>query len=165
MGRVWQAMIIATAIALIATACSSRADVPEEERRAYSLNKTIMCPVCPGESIDQSQNALAGQMRGIVSDRLARGWTEQQIKDFFVERYGPSVLLEPPRRGISLAVWIVPPVGVIVAGLILAATLRTMRRAPRREAEAEPGLTEEERARYFSRIETALSDDAPERKQ
>jgi len=158
MGR---ALIIATLVTLTAMACASAEGIPPLERRAQRLNEAIMCPVCPGESIDQSQNALAVQMRGIAVEKLGQGWTEQQIKDFFVERYGPSVLMEPPRRGISLAVWVVPPIGVIAAGLALAATLRMMRRPTRRQAEPpsqEPGLTEEERARYFSRIEAALDD-------
>ena len=66
-------------------------DIPEAERRASALNKAIMCPVCPGESIDQSQNPLAVQMRAIVDEKLEEGWDEGRIKDFFVERYGPSV--------------------------------------------------------------------------
>ena len=76
----------------------ARADVPVLEQRAQTLNRSIMCPVCPGESIDQSQVALAVQMRGIVNDKLADGWSDEQIRNFFVERYGPSVLLQPPTQ-------------------------------------------------------------------
>jgi len=58
----------AAAMALVAVlaACSAKADVPELERLAQQVNKGVMCPLCPGESIDQSQNPLAVQMRGIV---------------------------------------------------------------------------------------------------
>ena len=118
--------------ALVALACtgSASSDVPELEQQAYSLNQAIMCPVCPGESIDQSQNPLAIQMRAIVFDKLAAGRSGQQIKDFFVERYGPSVLMEPPTKGFSLTAWIVPPVAVLAAGIALFMVLRLMRRSP-----------------------------------
>jgi len=57
------------ALAILALACTSNTDddIPEIERKTHSLNKAIMCPVCPGESIDQSQNPLAVSMRGIVA--------------------------------------------------------------------------------------------------
>ena len=117
--------------ALVALACtgSASSDVPELEQQAYSLNQAIMCPVCPGESIDQSQNPLAVQMRAMVIDKLATGWSDQQIKDFFVERYGPSVLLEPPTEGISLAAWVVPPAVILGAVIALLLALRWMRRS------------------------------------
>ncbi len=119
-----------------------------------------MCPVCPGESVDQSQHPLAAQMRGIVERRLREGWTEQQIKASFVDSYGPRVLLEPPRSGISLMVWLVPPAAVALAGVLLFFALRTMARAGRhgrfqREALS---LTDAEREGYSKRVEALIED-------
>ena len=85
-----------------------------------------MCPVCPGESIDQSQNPLAIQMREIIKNKLNQGWTDQEIKHYFVEKYGPSVLLAPPSSGVSLIIWIVPPIIVVFAILILIAVIKSM---------------------------------------
>lgn len=128
MGRLY-APLVALAALLTLTACAgAQSDVPPPELRAQNLNKTIMCPVCPGESIDQSQNTLAVQMRGIVDDKIAAGWSDAQIRDFFVERYGPSVLLDPPTEGIGLAVWIGAPLGVAIALAAFALALRHMRR-------------------------------------
>ena len=125
-----------------------------------------MCPVCPGESIDQSQNALAEQMRGIVAEKLEQGWSESEIKSFFVERYGDSVLLEPRKSGFSLIAWLLPPIGAVGAGVALVLALRIMRR-PARVGDRRPPdgvqrledgiqLSEEERDEYFRRIEAAL---------
>ena len=152
-------LVALIAAALVASACASGETIPLVERRAQALNRTIMCPVCPGESIDQSQNPLALQMRGIVDDRLAAGWTEQQILEFFVERYGPSVLLEPPRRGFDLLAWLLPPVGVAGAAVALFFTMRVMtRRRALEERGALEGLrlSEAERQTYFGRIDAAL---------
>ncbi len=168
----WLALPLTLLLALplaLAACAGAQADVPALERRAQGLNKTIMCPVCPGESIDQSQNALAAQMRGIVDEKLAAGWTDAQVRDFFAERYGPSVLLEPPTQGIALAAWIGAPAGVAIALIAFALALRHMRRKPPDadeyadddvaddgdDAAADPALRP-----YYDRIEAALSDDA-----
>ena len=154
--------IFAALIAVVlASACAaSDSGASDIERRATALNKTIMCPVCPGESIDQSQNPLSVQMRAIVRDKLEEGWTDQQIKDFLVERYGPSVLMEPPASGFSLAAWIVPPVAFALAIAALLLTLKWMRMS----AEAETGGDEDgEHREYVSRIDDALRpEDGPD---
>ena len=157
----WKAVLAALAVALAAVACTTGEDVPPLERSAQALNRVIMCPVCPGESIDQSQNDLAVDMRGIVLEKLQQGSTDDQIKAFFVERYGPSVLLEPPRRGFSLTVWVIPPVGVLGAGLALYLILRLMRRSPGQPAGGREAvrLSDAELAYYSRRIEAALDYD------
>jgi len=147
-------------VAALGTACltASERGVPDIEQRATALNKSIMCPVCPGESIDQSQNSLSIQMRAIVRDKLDEGWTDQQIRDFLVERYGPSVLMEPPTTGFNLAAWIVPPVAFALAIAALLLTLKWMRMSAEAEREMVEG-GEGEQQDYVSRIENALSSD------
>ena len=150
---------LAIVLATLSVACARSEEVPPLERRAQGINKGIMCPVCPGESIDQSQHPLAVQMRAIVAEKIQQGWTEEQIDSFFVERYGPSVLLEPPRAGANLLVWLVPPLGLALAGGLLYCVLRTMRRSQVREGEgalADVQLSEQERASYFPRVEASL---------
>ncbi len=158
------ALLLMFSLAVLVVGCVSRSDVPPLERRAQGLNQELMCPVCPGESIDQSQNKLASQMRTVVSERIEQGWTDGQIKDFFVERYGPSVLLAPPRRGFNLTVWVLPPVGVAGALVALYLVLRTMRRTrslgPDGGADA-VSLSEDEKARYFGLIGSVLRESEP----
>ena len=163
MAWVLTALMVSLTLGLAAGACARGEDISALERRSHELNKTIMCPVCPGESIDQSQNALAVHMRAIVDEKLKQGWSEDQIKAFFVEGYGASVLMEPPRRGFSLTVWMVPPVVVLAGVLALFLALRMMRRlpvAPAQELAANAGLSGEERERYFRRVRAALGHDA-----
>ena len=125
------------------------------EQRSQALNTTIMCPVCPGESIDQSQVALAVQMRGIVAEKLAAGWSDEQVREFFVERYGPSVLLEPQTEGISLAVWLAPPIGVAAAIGVFVIALRHMRRKP---AASDGDTDDDDLQPYYARGEAAVSE-------
>ena len=119
------------AVALLFVACFS--DEPTLEERAVALDRQLMCPVCPAETIDQSTVQVAKDMRLIVRQKLAAGETEQQIKDYFADpaRYGSGVLASPPARGFALTVWIVPPVALVVALAVVALVIRDMRRRRR----------------------------------
>jgi cytochrome c-type biogenesis protein CcmH/NrfF len=96
-----------------------------------------MCPICAGQTIDQSKAALSDQMQALVREQLHEGWTDEQIRRYFVERYGERVLAAPPQRGFHLVAWLVPPLGLLVGFALLGLVLRAMRR---RQAPA-PGPT------------------------
>ena len=96
--------------------------------REKNLNKILMCPVCPGESIDQSQNPLASNMREIVKQKVKEGLTDDEIKQYFVDRYGVRVLLEPPVRSNTLVLWIVPPISISILAIILITIMKMKRR-------------------------------------
>ena len=104
-------LALVAVLALLAVACQGSSAELSLEERAQALDKELMCPVCPSETIDQSQVELAKQMRAIVRERLADGESEQEIKDFFVDRYGDSVLAAPPARGFNIVVWVVAGTG------------------------------------------------------
>ena len=101
-------------------------DIEPEELRVISLNKEIMCPVCPGESIDQSQNDLAIQMRFIVSKLVDEGKSDEEIKEYFVQRYGEVVLMEPSRNGLGLIAWTVPWIAFIFTIFMVVFFIRKM---------------------------------------
>ena len=74
---------------IVGMGCEYSEETPEIEKRAQEINSVVMCPVCPGESIDQSQHPLAVQMRNIVVEELENGMNETQIKNYFVDYYFP----------------------------------------------------------------------------
>ncbi|MFQ5874526.1 MAG: cytochrome c-type biogenesis protein CcmH, partial [Dehalococcoidia bacterium] len=81
-------------------------DTPSLEERAQSLDRRLMCPVCPAETIDQTQAEIALQMRQMVRSKLQAGEGEQQIMDYFVDKYGQSVLAELPAEDALAHLWI-----------------------------------------------------------
>ena len=121
----WVLLIIL--LGMFSSACSSQKQLSVEEQ-AQQINKMLICPVCPAETIDQSQVPLALNMREVVRNKLNEGWTTEQILDYFSsdERYGPVVLSAPPKKGFTLTVWLVPPISFIIASVLLGLSIRTM---------------------------------------
>ena len=102
------------------------------EREAQAIDKMIMCPVCPAETIDQAQVEISFQMRAVIREMLAEGRTREDILDYFVDRYGPDILAAPPKSGGNLLAWILPIVGVAVGlvGVFLVIRSMTGRQRP-----------------------------------
>jgi cytochrome c-type biogenesis protein CcmH len=103
-------------------------------------------------------------MRRIVREQIDGGKTDSQIREYFVERYGPVVLLEPSTSGIGLIAWIVPPAGLLIAICAVAMALIVMKRR-RRENAPEDTLSYSDRERYFKLLEERkiFGDDSPGR--
>jgi cytochrome c-type biogenesis protein CcmH len=105
-----------------------RADALDDGVRRVALQ--LQCPVCEGETAADSPSGLAADMRAVIRTRLAAGVGDQQILDEFVASYGDSILTEPPKRGISLGVWLGPTIGVMLGAVVLGMLLRSWRRSP-----------------------------------
>ena len=118
--------ILLLGLVLTFSACAGESS-PSLEERAQSIDKQLICLQCPGETIDQSQVELAAQMRAAVRARLEDGWTRGEILQYFVDRYGEAVLAAPPKEGFSLLAWVVPPVGLAGALILLLLVVRSMR--------------------------------------
>lgn len=140
---------------IVILGCSSINSGPTLEERAQAINKSLICPVCPGETIDQSRVKLAEQMRKIVRDKVEQGYTKDDIQQFFVERYGDDVLAEPPTKGFSLTIWLVPPLVVIGSGILLFFILRSMA-----TVKNEGGLMEHDLDTYLPLVDKELRDNS-----
>ena len=92
------------------------------EARTSAIAATLRCPVCQGESIQDSPASLAREMRAVVKDKLRAGESPEQIKAYFVARYGEWILLEPTTKGLNLALYALP-VALVVGGLTLVVIL------------------------------------------
>ena len=144
----WAALLVALAIAAFSVARPTHAQTPEPvftESEAQTIDRMLMCPVCPAETIDQAQVEISRQMRQIVREMLGEGKDRDEILDFFVERYGKDILAAPPKSGANLVAWLMPAAGVIAALVAAFFILRSMTRnvgapgAPAKNTDA--GLT------------------------
>lgn len=116
---------------------------PRLEARAEKISKGLRCLVCRNEDIDDSDAALAHDLRVLVRKLLVQGDTDQQVVNYIVARYGEYVLLKPDTRGANLILWAAGP-AMLLLGLAIA--LYTQRRR-RRGAQTGPGLSPEEETR------------------
>jgi cytochrome c-type biogenesis protein CcmH len=114
------------ALALVALPLVAHADALDDGVRRVALQ--LQCPVCEGETVADSPSGLAADMRGVIRTKLAAGEPDKQILDEFVASYGDGILTEPPKRGISLGVWVGPIIGVALGAVLVLALLRTWRR-------------------------------------
>jgi len=112
------------------------------EEEAQSIDKSLICPVCPAETIDQAQAKLARHMRVVVREKLADGWGREQILQFFVDRYGEGVLAAPPKQGFNFVAWIVPFATVTAGAVLLFFVIRAMKRGSGTGQEEQPPLKE-----------------------
>ena len=106
--------------------------------RVHEIGAGLRCPVCLNLSVADSPSKLAGEMRAEIETQLRAGRSPEQIRAFFIDRFGEWILLEPPRRGLNLVPWAVPVVGLVAGvGLWVAFVRRRSPRADRDATEAE----------------------------
>lgn len=121
-----------------------------------AIAKDLYCPVCENIPLDVCPTQTCIQWRELIREKLAEGWTEAQIKDYFVTRYGDSVLAVPPPRGFNWLAYLVPPLALLGGALILFRAFRGWRAAgPARSAPAGGG-TPEISDEYVARLEEEL---------
>ncbi len=90
---------------------------PVLEQRARDVSKDLRCVICQNQSIDDSDSGIAKKMRLLVRDRITKGDSNQQVKDYLVSRYGDFVLLKPPMKAKTLFLWF-GPLLMVVIGLL-----------------------------------------------
>ena len=124
-------LLVAAALVLAAPAAAS-----ERHPTLAELEDQLMCPVCAGETLAQSDSPPAQQIKAHIQRRIGEGATRSQIKDELVEEWGTRILAAPPRHGFDLLAWALPLVGLL--GGAAAIGFLAWRWSRSREEPAEP---------------------------
>ena len=90
---------------------------PALEARARALSSELRCMVCQNESIDESDATLAHDIRLLIRERIAKGESNAEVRDFLVSRYGDFILLKPPFKPETLLLWLSAPLTLALGGL------------------------------------------------
>ncbi|GAB1233935.1 cytochrome c-type biogenesis protein CcmH [Ferrigenium sp. UT5] len=114
------------------------ADNPAIERRMINLAEKVRCLVCQSENVASSRSDWSNDVRQIMRDKMMAGATDQEIMDLLVERFGKSVLFDPPVDRETMPLWAAPFVLLLLGIGILLFQLRK-----RRATVPEPALTPE----------------------
>jgi cytochrome c-type biogenesis protein CcmH len=94
------------------------------EARTSAVASQLRCPVCQGLSIQDSPSELAQSMRAVVRDQLAAGKTPDEVKAYYVARYGEWILLAPKPTGFNIVAYALPVFAVVCGGLAIAVAVR-----------------------------------------
>ena len=115
--RTHYALIAALLLAPLPAAAVQPSEVmkdPALEHRARDISEGLRCLVCQNQSIDDSDAPLAKDLRLLVRDRLAKGDSDAQVRDYVVARYGEFVLLRPVFALHTLILWLTPALAVLL---------------------------------------------------
>lgn len=120
-----------------------------------AIAKQMFCPVCENTPLDVCPTQACAQWRELIRQKLADGWSEQQIMDYFVEQYGARVLSAPPARGFNWLAYLIPPIAILAGLFILVRSLRSWKQ-PAASAETLPPQPPAAQDEYARRLEEEL---------
>ena len=167
-GRAWRSLLLLLVLAVATTAVALAAEEAlgidpatvigppagpprsgaELEAATEHLSKRLRCPVCQGLSVADSPSASALAMRNEIQSLLARGYSEEQIGDYFESTYGEFVRLVPKAKGFNWLVWIAPAVALLLGFVAIVWLVRRPRGGgPGRPDESEDLSDWEDRVR------------------
>ncbi|GFO83215.1 MAG: hypothetical protein A49_28420 [Methyloceanibacter sp.] len=113
--------------------CAALAEFKVEdpiEPRVKTIAQQLRCPVCQGETIYDSHSAVATQLKNLIREQVSAGRTDEEIRTFFVARYGDFILMEPHARGANLLIWIFPASALLLGALVVLLLPRRRRAHP-----------------------------------
>ena len=150
-------MLLIFLLGISFSAFSKPVDEDPIEREMLDIAAKLRCTVCQNQPVAESRSGLAGDMRNLITEKLKQGKNEKEIVQFFVDRYGDYVLLEPPQSGNGAVLWVLPPLLLLFAAL--AAVLMMKSRIKNQSTMPPPVLSDADR----ERIRLARGIDADEK--
>jgi len=121
----WIAMAVVVVVALAVGTLGG--GTPSDEARAHAIEQTIRCPQCASQSVANSDTPSARGVKVVIRERIAKGNSDEEIRDFIASRYGRDVLLDPSGRGFGALVWGVPIAVAVIALFALVYRFRAWR--------------------------------------
>jgi cytochrome c-type biogenesis protein CcmH len=111
---------------LIAVSVAYAQDITVSDDDVNQIASQLYCPVCENIPLDVCPTTACANWRAEIRNLLEQGYTEEQVKAYFVERYGQRVLATPQARGFNILVWGLPVIGLLIGAGVLAAALRRL---------------------------------------
>jgi cytochrome c-type biogenesis protein CcmH len=109
-------IVLLFVVVIPASAQDSDGQVTDDE--VNTIAKDLYCPICESTPLDVCATQACADWRQVIRDKLGEGQSEEEIKAYFFELYGPRALAEPPQSGVTLMVWILP-ILVVLAGIVI----------------------------------------------
>ncbi len=164
--RFWGGLVL---VVLVIVGACVREDDLTTDQRVYQLSTQLMCPVCDGQTLDQSQAQLSLDMQAVIREKVEAGGSNAEIRAYFVERYGEVVLASPDAGGFNLVAWVMPVVIFLGGALLVGNAYLNMRRRRRSDSESVevskvddvvevvPEVADEEMEEYLQRADREMT--------
>lgn len=124
--------IVAASLALLVVAAVDQGGTESDAERIQRLAQSYACPQCRGQSVAESNAAVAVTIRQFITDSVTAGQTDREIRDQLLVSFDARVLLNPPADGFAALIWVLPVVLVVVGTVGVGAAV-TARRPDDRE--------------------------------
>ncbi len=126
-------VIVALFCLIVFSGCVNEDDLTTDQR-VYQLSTQLMCPVCDGQTLDQSQAQLSLDMQKVIQQKVEDGESNADIRAYFVERYGEAVLASPDAGGFNFLAWVMPAVIFVGGALLVGNAFLNMRKHKRTDS-------------------------------
>jgi cytochrome c-type biogenesis protein CcmH/NrfF len=129
-------LLLAVALLLLAAGTAVWRSAAPVKEDAGTIAAQLVCPACQGESVAQSQSPMAAAMRDTIAQQLAAGRSADQVRQWFVDRYGRQILADPPHGGLGVLLWLLPAAAAAAMVLLFIRSLRRRAAPPAAAATA-----------------------------
>lgn len=126
---------------------------PAQEELAAEIESELKCPVCRSQSVRTSRSFMAQDMSRRIRQMVAEGRSKEEIRDYFVARYGDYILLSPRKEGFAWTVWLLPFALVLGGGATIVAVARRWKSRPPAAPSAPPPSSA-----YMKKLEQELKE-------
>ena len=96
----------------------------DDQLERNKITKNLRCLICQGQSVYDSDSDFANSMKILVDKKLEEGLSENQIYDFFKEKYGEWILYDPGLNKNTYILWLLPILIFLLGGAIILKKLK-----------------------------------------
>ena len=83
------------------------------------ITKNLRCLICQGQSVYDSDSEFANSLKVLVNEKLNEGLSENQIYDYFQDKYGEWILYNPNLNKNTYILWLLPILIFLIGGAII----------------------------------------------
>ena len=153
-------LIILTILGSVSFTTRSLSEEKTLDDRANEISNELLCPVCAGQSVAESNSNLANDMRQVIRKKLEEGQSQEEIMAYFIDTYGETILGAPPAKGVNWFLWLLPGFAIVVGLIGIGMFLYRAGSENDEEPESNPITESAGRDPYLNRIDEEIEKDS-----
>ena len=90
-----------------------------ENDKRNKITKNLRCLICQGQSVYDSDSEFANSLKIVIDKKLDEGLSEDQIYEYFKNKYGEWILYDPGLNKNTYILWLLPLLIFLAGGAII----------------------------------------------